>query len=198
MPKAKTSKRTRRVVNRATVFYDNPCEGESIRNITVRRSAGGRVLRTTSIQKTETSINGDSADPWTTGFFDANTETVVVDSDDSPPVCALDELLDSNPLESQPEPKERCIAESPLEAWKVQDRSDGRAGESSCSFCGDRDGLYKCKECFGCRLHCHACVVERHSSHPLHQIEQWNGSFFVRTSLRDLGPSKVDVPCNDR
>jgi hypothetical protein len=33
----------------------------------------------------------------------------VVDSNDSPPVWALYELLDSNPLESQPEPKERCI-----------------------------------------------------------------------------------------
>ena len=110
MPKAKTSKRTRRVPNRATFFYDdNPCKGESVCYTTVKRSAGGRVLRTTSKLKTGTSINGDSADPWTTEFFDANTETVVVDSNDSPPVWALDELPDSNPLESQPEPKEQCI-----------------------------------------------------------------------------------------
>jgi CxC2 like cysteine cluster associated with KDZ transposases len=81
---------------------------------------------------------------------------------------------------------------------------DGRAGESSCSHCGDSNGLYKCKECFGGRLCCQACIVEKHSSHPLHRIEvcayymciealislyskHWNGSFFARTSLRDLG-----------
>ncbi|KAH9983825.1 hypothetical protein BJV77DRAFT_1062348 [Russula vinacea] len=56
-----------------------------------------------------------------------------------------------------------------------------------CTFCGDDDGLYKCKECFGGRLHCKACIVQQHSSHPLHRIEKWNGLFFVRTSLRDLG-----------
>jgi hypothetical protein len=117
MPKAKTSKRTRRVHNRATFSRDDDlCEGEGVRDITVARSAGGRVLRTTTFaseRKTGTSINGDFADPWTTGFFDANTEAVVVDSDDSP-VWALDELLDSDPLKSQPEPKERRIVRMPF------------------------------------------------------------------------------------
>jgi hypothetical protein len=111
MPKAKTSKRTRRVPNHATFFYDDdPCEGESVRDITVGRSAGGRILRTTTLAsrlETGTSINGDLADPWTTGFFDANTEAVVVDSDDSPPVWVLDESLDSDLLKSQLQPKER-------------------------------------------------------------------------------------------
>lgn len=73
-----------------------------------------------------------------------------------------------------------CEADSPLESWKVHDHSvyldellrhDGRAGESSCTFCGDDNGLYKCKECFGGRLHCKACIVQQHSSHPLHRIE---------------------------
>ncbi|KAN0113379.1 hypothetical protein V8E52_007780, partial [Russula decolorans] len=66
-------------------------------------------------------------------------------------------------------------------------RHDGRAGESSCLFCGDSNGLYKCKECFGCRLHCQACVIEQHASHPLHRIDQWKSSFFMQTSLHDLG-----------
>jgi hypothetical protein len=71
-------------------------------------------------------------------------------------------------------------ADSPLESWKVHDRSlyldellrhDGRAGHSSCSFCEINSGLYKCKDCFGGRLHCQACIVGLHSSHPLHRIE---------------------------
>jgi hypothetical protein len=31
--------------------------------------------------------------------------------------------------------------------------------------------FYKFKECFDCRLHCQACVVEQHVFHPLHRIE---------------------------
>jgi hypothetical protein len=107
MPKAKTSKRTRRVRNRAVFSYDgDPCEGEGGHDITIAQSAKGHVLRTTHTSKleTETSINSDFADPWTTGFFDFNTEAAVVDSS---PVWTLDELLDSDPLESQPEPEER-------------------------------------------------------------------------------------------
>jgi hypothetical protein len=68
----------------------------------------GRVLRSTApaskLEEAGASINGDFADPWTIGFFDSNTEAFVVDS---PPVWAPEELLDSNPLESQPEPKVR-------------------------------------------------------------------------------------------
>ena len=67
----------------------------------------------------------------------------------------------------------------PLESRKVHDHSiyldellchNGRARESSCSFCEDDNGLYKCKDCFGRQLYCQPCVVEKHSSHPLHWI----------------------------
>jgi hypothetical protein len=109
MPKTSSSQRTRRVRNRATVFYDDePCKDEGSRNITVSQTAMGRVLRSTApaskLEEAGASINGDFADPWTIGFFDSNTEAFVVDS---PPVWAPEELLDSNPLESQPEPKVR-------------------------------------------------------------------------------------------
>jgi hypothetical protein len=108
MPKATNSQRTRRVRNRATISYgDEPCGDGGGRNITVSQSATGRVLRSTALAsklETGTSSNGDFADPWTTGFFDSNTEAFV---DDSPLVWAPDELLDSVPLESLPEPKDR-------------------------------------------------------------------------------------------
>jgi len=108
MPKAKSSQRTRRVRNRAVVSYtDEPYEDERGRDITVSRTATGRIIYSTTLAsklETGTSINGDFADPWTTGFFDSNTEAFVVDS---PPVWAPDGFLDSDPLEPQPEPKER-------------------------------------------------------------------------------------------
>jgi hypothetical protein len=116
MPKAKTSKRTRRVRNRATFFYhDDPCKDEGIRDITVARSAGGRIRRTTTLSKLNigTSINADLSDPWTLGFFDSNTEAGVADSNDLPPVWAPDELV-SDPLESLPEPKERRMVRTPF------------------------------------------------------------------------------------
>jgi len=47
-------------------------------------------------------------------------------------------------------------------------RHDGRAGIETCAKCGG-EGLYKCKDCFGCQLWCHACFVERHSHAPLHR-----------------------------
>jgi hypothetical protein len=106
MPKSTPNKRTRRVRNRPTYTYaDDPREVESRRNITVSQTTSGRILHSntlaTKLVETRASINGDFADPWTTGFFDSNTEAFVIDS---PPA---DELLDSDPLESQPQPKDR-------------------------------------------------------------------------------------------
>jgi hypothetical protein len=104
MPKAKP----RRVRNRATVFYaEKPGERKGGRHITVRQTAAGRILHSTTIaRKLETGTPDDNFidDPWTTGFFDSNTEAFVVDS---LPVWAPDELLDSDPPESQPEPRDR-------------------------------------------------------------------------------------------
>ena len=103
MPKANRT-RTRRVRNRPIVLYDDePCEGEDGRNITISQTATGRVLHSTSLAsglETGSSLNRDLPDPWTTGFFDSNTEAFVVDS-------PSDELLDFGPLKSQPEPKVR-------------------------------------------------------------------------------------------
>jgi hypothetical protein len=88
-------------------YGDEPCSSGGGLNITVSQTATGRVFRSTALAsklETGTSSNGDFADPWTTGFFDSNTEAFV---DDSPIVWAPDELLDSDLLESQPEPKDR-------------------------------------------------------------------------------------------
>jgi len=90
------------------VYYDD--EGAAGRHITVSQTATGCILRSTGLAselQTGTPINGNSKDPWTTGFFDSNSEAFLVDS---PP----DELLDFVPLESQPEPKDRRIVRMPF------------------------------------------------------------------------------------
>jgi hypothetical protein len=114
MPKANKSKRTRHILNRATTLYDDDesCEGEGGHHITISRTASGHIIRSSTLPselETETSINRDSADPWTAGFFDSNTKALIVEVD-SPP----DELLDFDPLESQPEPKGRRMVRMPF------------------------------------------------------------------------------------
>src|SRR6266849_4628051 len=108
MPKANNSQRTRCVRNHATISYgDEPCSSGGGLNITVLQTTTGRVLCSTALAsklETRTSSNGNFADSWTTGFFNSNTEAFV---DDSPIVWAPDEFLDSDPLESQPEPKDQ-------------------------------------------------------------------------------------------
>ena len=50
-------------------------------------------------------------------------------------------------------------------------RHDGRAGCEQCVGLGCAgDGLYKCKDCFGCQVFCRECCVRMHSLLPFHRI----------------------------
>ncbi|KAJ7350848.1 hypothetical protein DFH08DRAFT_913786 [Mycena albidolilacea] len=70
-------------------------------------------------------------------------------------------------------------------------RRDGCGDASSelCPGCGDGQRLlrYRCQECFGGLLLCTECCLDKHVEHPLHVILVWNGIFFAKTLLRDLG-----------
>ncbi|KAJ7678464.1 hypothetical protein B0H14DRAFT_2423303, partial [Mycena olivaceomarginata] len=48
---------------------------------------------------------------------------------------------------------------------------------------------YRCHECKGGVLFCQECCVSHHLENPLHIVEvsAWNGSRFLRTSLKVLG-----------
>ncbi|KAJ3564219.1 hypothetical protein NP233_g8437 [Leucocoprinus birnbaumii] len=47
--------------------------------------------------------------------------------------------------------------------------------------------LYRCAECLTGVSMCQNCIVSRHIHHPLHRIQQWTGTHFTDTSLRQLG-----------
>ncbi|KAF8984861.1 hypothetical protein BDQ17DRAFT_1393808 [Cyathus striatus] len=70
-------------------------------------------------------------------------------------------------------------------------RHDGKSdytSEDKCSECKKESGYYKCKDCFhGSLLQCKKCVIKGHEHLPLHCIEKWNGSYFEKDSLRNLG-----------
>lgn len=45
-------------------------------------------------------------------------------------------------------------------------------GALVCSKCNVMKGKYRCLDCFGrSSLECSECIVQAHSSHPLHRLE---------------------------
>lgn len=76
---------------------------------------------------------------------------------------------------------------------------------SNCGRCGRADPTYRCAQqmCHGPSLFCQQCIVDKHAALPTHWIEvsaeiiiivfqlnheqEWNGAFFKRRSLKDLG-----------
>ncbi|THU88535.1 hypothetical protein K435DRAFT_679607, partial [Dendrothele bispora CBS 962.96] len=68
--------------------------------------------------------------------------------------------------------------------------TEGRSGCASiCWTCGEMEAMYRCvdEECFGGGMMCASCIVDAHARLPLHWIEEWNGTFFTATSLKELG-----------
>ncbi|KAJ7025854.1 hypothetical protein C8F04DRAFT_967229 [Mycena alexandri] len=63
----------------------------------------------------------------------------------------------------------------------------GDASEELCPGCHAAVPTIRCRECFGGELYCSPCSVEKHATNPLHTIDAWNGQYFSRTSLRDIG-----------
>ncbi|KAJ7780820.1 hypothetical protein DFH07DRAFT_950044 [Mycena maculata] len=70
-------------------------------------------------------------------------------------------------------------------------RSEGRGehrGFETCPQCSMGSAVYRCMECLsGGGLVCKSCIVERHQRLPLHVVQHWNGGFFERKALKDLG-----------
>ncbi|KIJ89496.1 hypothetical protein K443DRAFT_117906, partial [Laccaria amethystina LaAM-08-1] len=61
-------------------------------------------------------------------------------------------------------------------------------GHTDCSQCEKAQGIFRCIDCpSGRMLKCAECIVALHQSLPLHRIERWNGLFFDKDSLQNLG-----------
>ncbi|KAG6819140.1 hypothetical protein H0H93_014961 [Arthromyces matolae] len=78
------------------------------------------------------------------------------------------------------------------EMLRWEGRGDVR-GEIQCPDCLRRGNpqpgapQYRCLECFIPDLVCADCCVRRHQQQPLHTIEKYDGTFFSRSQLKDLG-----------
>ncbi|KAG1857820.1 hypothetical protein F4604DRAFT_1882980 [Suillus subluteus] len=67
---------------------------------------------------------------------------------------------------------------------------EGRGDEiprGTCSCKGEEPLLYRCQDCFGVEMVCRACILQWHVHNPLHRVEEWCSTFFVRVSLKLLG-----------
>ncbi|KAJ7864998.1 hypothetical protein B0H14DRAFT_3443208 [Mycena olivaceomarginata] len=110
---------------------------------------------------------------------------------DDPPVPSLPDI---------PRPRKAIFSDKTLYEWKKTScdryvleflRMDG-CGDASDKLCPGclnpaRRPAYRCRECQGGILYCKECCVARHLEHPLHIVDAWNGSRFLRTSLKALG-----------
>jgi hypothetical protein len=84
MSNTRPKKRARSTRNNVTVFYDDELdEGDAGRDVTISQTTTGRVLHSTSLtgslEEDASDMMDAVTDPWTIGFFDANTEAFVVD-----------------------------------------------------------------------------------------------------------------------
>jgi hypothetical protein len=66
--------------------------------------------------------------------------------------------------------------------------SEGCPKDASCASCQKQDeGLYRCSDCFCFDLYCQECCVKAHTALPFHSMSQWNGKYFKKTTLQDMG-----------
>jgi len=132
------------------------------RTVSFHTTATGRLGQSTSFLA--------SADP-------PSAPAVYQAAHDSTPSWELqDDALPEDVSESDPEVE---LNDSPLQEWSRFHRDayldemlrhEGRAGDPFCDGECEKEGLFKCKDCFGGQLYCHECFVERHSHLPFHRV----------------------------
>ena len=107
------------------------------------------------------------------------------------------------------------LEDAPLVTWKkyrqeyldtclILDGCGRHNGHCASATCQRSGATFRCRDCFGYRLYCKACIIACHHDQPLHILEvnyrtilspklvliliqEWKNSFFHRTTLQNLG-----------
>ncbi|KAJ3516504.1 hypothetical protein NMY22_g14191 [Coprinellus aureogranulatus] len=58
---------------------------------------------------------------------------------------------------------------------------------TACSSSDNNPPTYRCLGCDNGGLMCSECMRVSHKEHPFHRIQKWNGEFFERSSLKEIG-----------
>ncbi|KAJ7119884.1 hypothetical protein C8R43DRAFT_900853 [Mycena crocata] len=93
-----------------------------------------------------------------------------------------------------------CAQDDPLAQWVMHSREEflsllllleGRADHRSysvCASCSIGKAAYRCNDCMsGGEMVCKDCLFTQHARHPLHRVQYWNGTYFEKKTLADLG-----------
>ena len=64
---------------------------------------------------------------------------------------------------------------------------EGQRGMGECNACGNVEGSFRCKDCFGGQSLCRVCMLSSHKCLPFHRLELWEGNCFSKTSLFEQG-----------
>lgn len=61
---------------------------------------------------------------------------------------------------------------------------------------------HRCTDCLAGPMLCAGCILAAHKYLPYHRVEKWNGNFFARHTLKDLGHEitleHLGTPCPNR
>jgi hypothetical protein len=72
-----------------------------------------------------------------------------------------------------------------LEALLSREAMPEHAG--ACHLCHESIAVWRCRECISPTLICRSCMRSSHRENPFHRIECWNGSYFRRAELSEVG-----------
>ncbi|KAJ7123795.1 hypothetical protein C8R43DRAFT_1135846 [Mycena crocata] len=124
-------------------------------------------------------------------------------------VAAAEELGDEAPREDEVtvlgKRKQYASTHDPMSLWRpmkgffldelnrheglANELQDPRCAHCSTSLSADEPSaprFFKCADC-GQFLQCETCCLGHHKRTPLHVIQEWNGSFWTKCTLADLG-----------
>ncbi|EIW79698.1 hypothetical protein CONPUDRAFT_74066 [Coniophora puteana RWD-64-598 SS2] len=126
-----------------------------------------------------------------------------MDTDNNP-----DSDIDHEPMASEHVivtslPRKQRSSDDPLQIWLGDSARDGyraeyldedlrregrgNAATYQCACKSGRTREYRCESCSGHYMFCEECCLDAHRNLPLHFIQKWNGQFFSRVSLRNMG-----------
>lgn len=75
-----------------------------------------------------------------------------------------------------------------------------KEAEMHCTSCHTDNAKWRCRECFGRHLLCAKCCMTQHRYLPFHRVDKWNGRFFQRAALWQVGVKLFlghqGLPCN--
>ncbi|KAF8834862.1 hypothetical protein BDN67DRAFT_992573 [Paxillus ammoniavirescens] len=111
------------------------------------------------------------------GFYEAEIPECV---DNLPPEVDLS-ILDAQPR------KQTALQERDDQLRELI-RLEGRCSSpETCSRCKEQPAILLCEDCFGIDMYCPLCALSYHQHNPLHRMKEWNGSYFERKTLKELG-----------